>query len=168
MVKKIEPFLKKTDLILNIGSGTCNLDEILLNKGYHLTSLDIQNLSFVDNIKPIIYDGNQIPFNNNKFYKSLILTVLHHTPNPEKILKEAKRVSKEIIVIEDIYTHFLHKYLTYFFDSLFNLEFVGHPHLNKTDQQWKNTFKKLNLKLVKTSYIRSFIVFKHATYYLKK
>lgn len=58
--------------------------------------------------------------------------------------------------------------MTYFFDSLLNLEFVGHPHSNKSDKQWKKTFENLDLKLVDIKYNYSFLVFKHATYYLEK
>ena len=168
MVNKIKLFIKLNDSILDIGSGTCNICEVLLNKGYNLTPLDIQDLSFVNNIKPIIYDGTKIPFKDNEFDKSLILTVLHHTPEPEKILNEAKRVSKRIIVTEDIYSNKIHKYLTYFFDSLLNLEFTGHPHTNKSNKEWKKTFEKLGLKLLAAKYSTSFIVFRHATYYLEK
>ena len=168
MIKKIQSFLDKKDLILDIGSGTCNVCEILSNEGFKITPLDVQDLSFVNNMKPVIYDGNNIPFNDDKFDKSLILTVLHHTPEPEKILQEAKRVSKRVICIEDIYINWLHKYVTYFFDSLLNLEFAGHPHNNKNDEQWKKTFEKLGLKLIDVKYNYSFFVFKHATYYLEK
>ena len=168
MINKIQAHLKKDDLIVDIGSGTCNICEILLNKGYNIAPLDVQNLSFVNNLKPVIYDGNKIPFNDDQFNKSLILTVLHHTSEPEKILREAKRVSKRIIIIEDIYTNWFHKYVTYFFDSLLNLEFVGHPHTNKNDEQWKKTFEKLGLKLIDAKYNYSLLVFKHATYYLEK
>ncbi|KKR78393.1 MAG: Methyltransferase type 11 [Candidatus Nomurabacteria bacterium GW2011_GWA2_40_9] len=168
MINKIKPFLDKNDAILDIGSGTCNVCQILFENHYKISPLDVQDLSFVNNIKPVIYDGVKIPYDNNKFDKVLILTVLHHTPNPENVLKEAKRVSKRIIIIEDIYSNWLHKYITYFFDSLLNLEFIGHPHTNKNDKQWKKTFKKLGLKLIDTKYDHSFLVFKHATYYLEK
>ena len=169
MVSRIIPFLDKNDTILDIGSGSCNVCEILLKDGYQVTPLDVRNLSFVNNMKPVLYDGENIPFEDNKFDKALILTVLHHTPDPEKILSEARRVSsKGIIIIEDVYSNWLHKYVTYFFDSLLNLEFIGHPHTNKNDEEWKKTFEKLGLKLVDVKYNHSFLVFKHATYYLEK
>lgn len=168
MINKIKPFLNKNDAILDIGSGTCNVCEILFENRYKITPMDVQDLSFVNNIRPLIYNGNKIPYGDNQFDKTLILTVLHHTPSPENILKEAKRVSKKIIIIEDIYSNWLHKYITYFFDSLLNLEFIGHPHTNKSDKQWKKTFAKLGLKLIDAKYNRSFLVFKLATYYLEK
>ncbi len=168
MINEIQPYLKKKDLILDIGSGSCNVCENLLNRGYKINPIDVEDLSFVDNLKAVIYDGEKIPFNDNNFDKALILTVLHHTTEPEKILKEAKRVSKKIIIIEDIYDNWFHQYLTYFFDSLLNLEFSGHPHTNKNDEQWKQTFKKLGLKIIAVKYNYLFVVFKQATYYVEK
>lgn len=168
LVERIQPYQKSNDLILDIGAGSCNICEIFLNKGYDVIPLDVQNLSTVKNLQPVIYDGVKIPFNDNKFDKSLILTVLHHTREPESILREAKRVSKKIIIIEDVYDNWLQKYLTYFFDSLLNLEFIGHPRSNKSDEQWKKTFEKLGLKLIDVKYNYSFLGLRHATYYLEK
>lgn len=167
MMKLIEPFLEKGETILDIGAGTCNISELLLQKNYAVTPLDVKNLSAVDHIKPIIYDGKTIPFGDDSFDAALILTVLHHTLKPEEILMEARRVSKKIIVIEDIYSSWLHKQATYFFDSLLNLEFIGHPHSNKTDLQWRAAFQKLGLKLKGVRYSHYF-VFQHAVYYLQK
>ncbi|MBI4114210.1 MAG: class I SAM-dependent methyltransferase [Candidatus Niyogibacteria bacterium] len=169
LISRMKPFLNKEERMLDIGPGTCNIYELLLEEGYdNITPLDIQDVSFVDGIKPILYDGHKIPFHDNAFDLALIITVLHHTPSPEKIIEEATRVSKKIIIIEDIYTNMLHKYVTYFFDSLINLEFFGHPHTNKNDRQWREVFHTFGLKIVESRYDRSLIVFKHATYYLEK
>ncbi|NMB56522.1 class I SAM-dependent methyltransferase [Candidatus Beckwithbacteria bacterium] len=168
LLKKIEPFLKEGDKILDIGAGTCSLCEDLEKKDYQVFPLDVQNLSLIDHINPLIYNGDKIPYENDEFNKALILTVLHHTKDPEKIIKEAKRVAKEIIIIEDVYSNPLHQYITYFFDSLLNFEFFNHPHSNKNNREWQETFEKLGLKLLDTQYHRSFFVFKHATYYLQK
>ncbi|PIQ91830.1 MAG: SAM-dependent methyltransferase [Parcubacteria group bacterium CG11_big_fil_rev_8_21_14_0_20_39_14] len=157
MVGQIERYLNKKDKILDIGAGTCNICEILIKNRFNVIPLDVKNLSFVDGIKPIIYDGDKIPFENDEFDVSLILFVLHHIPNSE-ILLEAKRVSKKIIIIEEIYTNIFNKYLTYFIDSLLNLEFIGHPHTNKTDKEWKLLFGQLGLKLTDAKYSRTFLV----------
>ncbi|KKR07715.1 MAG: Methyltransferase type 11 [Parcubacteria group bacterium GW2011_GWC2_39_14] len=168
LIGRIKPLLNKSDNILDIGAGTCNVYELLLNGGYKVTALDIQNLSFVDKLTPTIYDGKKMPYDDNTFDKSIILTVLHHTSEPEKILQEAKRVSKKIVIIEDIYSNWFEKYATYFFDSLLNFEFVGHPYTNKSDEEWKEIFTKLGLKLIESKRKRSLLVFSHATYYLEK
>lgn len=114
LVRQFEKHLDKNNTILDIGSGLCTVCEVLRKKGYKINPLDTQDLSFVDGINPLIYNGDKIPFKNNTFDVSLLLTVLHHTPYPEAILKEAKRVSKKMIVIEDIHHNIVHKYLTYF------------------------------------------------------
>jgi ubiquinone/menaquinone biosynthesis C-methylase UbiE len=166
-IRRIQSFIGNSDVMLDIGSGTCNISEILSNKGHVITPLDVKDLSFVDNLKPVLYDGKHFPFQDDVFDTSLIITVLHHTPEPELILQEAGRVSRRIILVEDIYSNWFHKYLTYFFDSLMNLEFFSHPHSNKSDFEWKKTFNSLGLKLVSAKYSRC-LVFRHAVYFLEK
>ena len=167
-IKKIKPYLNKKDKILDIGAGSCIVSEILRREGYDITPIDVNNLSFAKNIKPIIYNGNKIPFKTDEFNVSLILTVLHHTPFPEKILEEAKRISKVIFIIEDIYTNTFNKHMAYFFDNLLNLEFFGCPHTNKTDKEWKGIFSKTGLNLLDAEYYESPLRIKRAVYYLKK
>lgn len=167
-IKKVKPYLNKKDKILDIGAGSCIISEILRKEGYDITPIDVNNLSFAESVEPIIYDGNKIPFKADEFNVSLILTVLHHTPFPEKILEEAKRVSGSIIVIEDIYTNIFNKYIAYFFDSLLNLEFFGCTHTNKTDKEWKGTFNKIGLKLLDAKYYKSPFRIKRVICYLKK
>lgn len=166
--KRISKYISKSEKILDIGAGACNLEELLKDKIYDITPIDIQDLSFVDDIKPIIYNGSKIPFKNDSFDTSLILTVLHHTSNPDLILKEARRVSQKIIVMEDIYNNPLQKALTFVMDNISNLEFGGNPHSNRSDKEWKKTFKELNLELVEVRYDSFWLFFQSATYVLKR
>ena len=168
VVSKISKYLKNGDSVLDIGAGTCNICEILNKKKFNATPLDIKNLSLVDKIKPVIYNGEIIPFNNDNFDISLILFVLHHTDEPEKIILEAMRVSKRIIIAEDIYTNIFNKYLTYTADCFLNQEFINHPHSNKSDAEWKSLFKKFGLELKETQYKNWHFGIKHAIYYLQK
>ena len=169
---RIFKYQDKADTLLNklfaldeqAGAEVC---EILKERGHSVTPLDVKNLSCCDNIEPILYDGKKIPFKDNKFDVALIITVLHHTPNPAEIIKEAKRVCKRIIIVEDINENKFRKYLTNFLDSLYNLEFIGHPHSNKTDQEWKALFKKLELKIKDMEYIKPIPVFRNVVYHLE-
>lgn len=166
-VEKIKPYLSKKDKILDIGAGSCIITEILKKEGHDITPIDVKNLSFAKNIEPIIYD-EKMPFNADDFGVSLILTVLHHTPYPENILEEAKRVSKKIIIIEDIYTNTFNKHIAYFFDSLLNLEFFRCSRTNKTDKEWKGIFNKMGFNLVDCKYYRSPFLVERAIYCLEK
>lgn len=168
-VKRIQPYLDPRNKILDIGSGTCNVAEVILKKGYNeLTLLDVADRSFVPQLKAVIYDGRHMPFDNDHFDVALMLTILHHTESPESIIEEALRVSSRLVIIEDIYDNVFHKYVTFFFDSLLNLEFFGHPHTNKSDQSWRQTFENMGLKVVDAKYQYSHIFFKHVTYHLEK
>jgi len=166
VIQTIQRHLREGDKILDVGAGTCNIAEILCEHGHHVTALDVKDQSRVPGIRPVIYDGCSIPFPDGSFDAALLVTILHHTPNPERIITEAKRVAKRLIIVEDIYSNTPHKYVTYFMDSLFNYEFLGHPHSNKDDAGWRALFDELNLKLLDTHYNSSCLVFKHGYYFL--
>ncbi|MEK7510333.1 MAG: methyltransferase domain-containing protein [Patescibacteria group bacterium] len=164
----IEPYLKESDRILDIGAGSCAIAEVLRNKKFSVTPLDIENLSLVSDIKPLLYDGKVLPFQNNAFDVSLLISTLHHLPKPEEIVLEARRISRTIIIVEDIFDNRMEEYITYFFDSLLNQEFKGHPHSNKTDSGWRSLFKQLDLTLRDAQYKKWFFVMRHSFYYLEK
>ncbi len=164
----VSPYLKKNELILDIGPASCTVTEALIDQGLRVFPLDVENFSIVDTVLPTLYDGDKMPFKNDQFDTSLILFVLHHTPDPAKVLAEAKRVSKKIIILEDIVTSPAHKSLTAALDSLINLEFYDQPHTNKSDQEWRAVFENLGLKLLAQEYMSSTIIMRHALYFLEK
>ena len=168
LVRRIEGCLSTADAVLDIGSGTCNVCEILRAQGFDVVPVDVRNLSFVDSITPVLYDGKTLPFADDRFDVGLLITVLHHTPDPEAVVREAARVCWRLVIIEDIFKNRPHKYLTFFMDSLLNLEFAGHPHTNKSDAQWREAFDRLSLVVADAKYQQSFGVFTHATYLLER
>ncbi|MGH8710036.1 MAG: class I SAM-dependent methyltransferase [Burkholderiales bacterium] len=167
-LERIADYLQKSDKLLDVGCGPGSVCLLLKNLGHDVTPLDVQDLSFTDEIKPLIYDGKIMPFTDDTFDVALLLTVLHHMPDPGAVFAEAKRVAKKIIVIEDIYCNRVQQYLTYFVDSLVNLEFFGHPHSNKSDAEWKILFAELGLKLKESKSARFLLLFRQATYYLER
>lgn len=164
----VSPHLKKDELILDIGPASCTVTEALIDQGLRVFPLDVENFSIVDTVLPTLYDGDRMPFKDNQFDTSLILFVLHHTPDPAKVLAEAKRVSKKIIILEDIVTSPAHKSLTAALDSLMNLEFYDQPHTNKSDEEWRAVFGNLGLKLLTQEYMSSTLIMRHALYFLEK
>lgn len=167
LFRKIKVFLKNGDKIIDIGAGSCQIANLLIKAGYQATALDIKDFSVFEKLKPTIYDGRKIPFKDKNFDVSLLITTLHHVKDPEFLLKEAARVSKRLVIIEDIYCGNLQKFLTFLMDSLVNLEFFGHPHSNKDDAGWKESFRELDLKLVSTSYEPFWKFFQSGVYYLE-
>lgn len=168
LTNMVSPYLKKEDLILDIGPASCTVTEALIQQGLIVFALDVENFSIVDTILPTLYDGYRMPFKDNQFDTSLILFVLHHTPDPIKVLAEIKRVSRKILILEDIVTSPTHKSITAALDSLMNLEFYDQPHTNKSDKEWRSIFSNLSLKVLAQEYKSSAVVMRHALYFLEK
>ena len=168
LARTVSPYLNKDELILDIGPASCTVTEALLKQGLKVFPADIENFSIVDTVLPTLYDGHKLPFKDNQFGTSLILFVLHHTPDPAEILIEAIRVSRRILVFEDIVTSPAHRSLTAALDSLMNLEFYDQPHTNKSDEEWQSTFSQLGLKILGREYKSSAMIMRHALYFLEK
>ncbi len=160
--------LSNHDRVLDIGAGACDVTALFLRNGFHVTPLDVKNLSCVDELEPVLFDGARIPFDDDAYDTALLLNVLHHTADPDATLREARRVARRIVIHEDIYRSRLQRHATYLMDSITNLEFVGHPHTNRDDAGWKATFDRLAMTLVATHYKTFWGLFANATYVVER
>ena len=152
--------------VLDIGTGNGSLAYALSQNGLQVTSVDIVDKSRFKETVPMIFDGAALPFENNSFDTVLIITVLHHTKNQMELVKEAKRVGREVIIMEDVYTNSIQKYLTFLFDSLINLEFWGHPHTNRSKTEWEELFEQIGLRKTATANMKTLGVFHQVIYKL--
>jgi len=152
---------------IEIGSGPGSVLDVMREQDYEVDGLDIRDSSFRQDLRPILYDGESMPFAIEAYHTALLPTILHHTPDPEHIIKEAARISRRLIIIEDVYENRFMEWLTKRFDSLMNLEFKGHPHSNRTDQEWQDTFRRLGLSIKYKSVNRIAGIFKQAIYVLE-
>ena len=162
--------IKPEDKILDIGCGNGGVVRMLRDQGYsNVKTIDVVNLSYFDEVTPVIYNGEDIPFNDNSFDAVQILTVLHHAANPKRVVEEAKRVSSsKLIIMEDVYDNKFMEVMTKFMDSFVNFEFKGHVHQNKTEQEWEELFEELGLRITHKAYYRPLGVFKQVVYELEK
>lgn len=165
MVKRVETALRPGDRVLDVGAGTCLFVELLRARGCDVTPLDVVDCSAVPAIAPLLYDGRKIPAADDAYDVALIAFVLHHTPDPDAVLREAARVARRLIVMEDLLDGRLHGAFTKIWDSVLNLEFFGHPHSNRSDEGWRSTFAALGLAVEKTDRYRS-MGFRHGVYCL--
>ncbi len=169
LVELIGPFLEKKAKIMDLGCGSGEVSKKLLELGYLVTSVDVVNKVKVEGVKVLVYDGEKLPFGDKEFDKVLLITVLHHVDKYGELLREVARVSKEIIIVEDIYESWWDRINIWFWDSALNLEFFGHPHHNQSDLGWKKTFEELGfiLKGEKAGRIREIgYEFKQKAYWL--
>lgn len=146
-VRLFEDKIRKGEKILDLGAGSGQIAQILHDNGVKVTLVDIQDYNQT-NLPLILYNGQKLPFKDNSFDWAILISVLHHCENPTLVLREAKRVSQKIILIEDIYSNWWNKLFLEFNDWLFNLPFGREMGKNfKTDLDWKRIFQKLGLKL---------------------
>ncbi len=167
ILRWIRPCLARGERILDVGAGTGNVTELLRRAGWDVTPLDIEDLTFAPGVEPVLYDGGTMPYPDGAFDVALVSTVLHHVPDAESLLRETARVARRLVVVEDIVDGRAHRLATYAVDSLLTLEFAGHPHANRSDAAWRETFERLGLSVQSADYRSSLLVLRHARYCLR-
>jgi len=172
VVSRIKPYIKKGIKLIDIGSGSGDVASLLQSQGFEVTPVDVADFHGPRMIKTTIYDGKTLPFKDKSFDTALLLMVMHHTPNPEIVFKEASRVAKEVIVIETSYTTKLNRYFTIISDAIGNLRLEIFWNSYKNNLDWSKYFKSEGYAVTDTHqyWDRNFglIPFLHILYYLRQ
>jgi len=167
-VIRITDFLNKDGKILDLGCGNCYVANKLIEKAYDITPVDIRDLSVVENITPIIFNGKKLPFANNTFETVLLLTVLHHSEDPIELISESKRVAKYVVIIEDTYKNNIQKFAVQFVDLIVNFGHSKMTYQNKKEEQWESIFNDIDLELLSKRRKSVLLFFQQTTYHLGK
>ena len=147
-VDRFKTCLPAASRVLDIGGGWGFYSAPLERRGHHLTVLDVVKPA-LQKAPVIVYKGGRFPFPDKSFDVSLLVTMLHHVPEPEAVIREAGRVTRRfLIVIEDLYHHALGRFWTVLRDRLYNFEFFGHPCQFRKKEEWVALFGKLGYALV--------------------
>jgi SAM-dependent methyltransferase len=163
------PLLDGGGPLLDIGSGTCNLAEVLGERGLRVTPLDVADYSFVDGLRPLLYPGGRLPFADDAFGVALLGAVLHHVPNPGILVDEARRVAPRVVVMEDLHRGPVHRVACSVVDSLLSLEFDFPSHGYRREAAWRRLFEQAGLQVVETRRWRSMGgLFRHVAFQLER
>jgi ubiquinone/menaquinone biosynthesis C-methylase UbiE len=166
--KNLAEYIPAGSRVLDVGAGNCAVATRLQALGFDVTPVDVADHSIYKDVVPLISDGRTLPFADDSFDVALYATVLHHTADPEAMLREGRRVAGRIVIVEDVHRSAAQKWATYAMDSVMNLEFFGHPHANKTDAQWRAAFSRLGLRVAKSHEHPFWCFFRSATYLLER
>lgn len=131
---------------------------MLRGRGISVTGVDVKDYNAT--LDPVtIYDGRRLPFADGSFDAVIINSVLHHCDDPEGVLREAVRVSRNRLqVLEDIFSNPLGLQFLKFNDWLTNVPFGNAcPFYFRTDAGWKDTWKRFGLELVAERSMRSLL-----------
>ena len=122
-----QDFIKKGSKILDWGCGTAIVGKTFQDFFQaELFGVDVQDVRTVK-IPFKITDGKSLSFPENSFDVVLINYVLHHSEDPVSVLKEAKRVARDKIVIyEDLPEDILSKLICQLHGISFD-NFFGNP-----------------------------------------
>jgi len=151
MCRECKGFIPKGCRILDLGSGSGIVAKTLANSFESLlVGVDIEDRRIV-NIPFKIIDGKNLPFRDNEFDICFISYVLHHADDPEGLLKEAARVTKDkILVYEDLAEGKLSNFICKIHSRSFNYFFQKNDEKGKflDAKNWKEIFGESGLKLI--------------------
>jgi SAM-dependent methyltransferase len=117
---RITPYL--SGKILKVGNGLGYLTTFFQQAGFNIVTLDVSEASAALNRgNALLYDGEVFPFKDHTFDCVVFAFVLHHTPNPFTLIREAHRVGARIIVLEETYGSLLSKVDLVYRDFYVNL-----------------------------------------------
>ena len=116
--------------------------EPLTKRGHEHLVLDVLQPGY-QKAPVVLYEGAKIPFPDQSFDVTILVTMLHHVSDPRALFEEVRRVTrKRVIVVEDLYHHALGRFWTICRDRLLNMEFMDHPHQFRKHEAWLGFFKE--------------------------
>lgn len=136
--------------VLDVGCGDGLLAKQLSDGKSRITIQGIDVVVRPETYVPVAaFDGVRIPFDDRSIDVVMFVDVLHHTEHPLTLLKEAKRVAREAILIKD---HLRKGILAQ--GTLRFMDWVGNAHHGVmlpynywSESEWHNAFHSLNLTI---------------------
>ena len=100
---RLAPHLPRHGPILDIGSGTGHNAEALRDAtALQVVQTDVVDMHVVGE-PPVPFDGRRLPFAGERFTAALLCYVLQYPDDPVRLLREAARVSRRVILVQSPY-----------------------------------------------------------------
>lgn len=134
--------------VLDVGSGDGLLAETVLRTRPDVRFRGVDVLVRPQARIPVTpFDGTRLPFPAESFDVVLFADVLHHTSHAEALLRDARAVARQAVIIKD---HCADGFLAWptlrFMDHVGNARFgVALPHLYRRWKEWQALFGRLEM-----------------------
>jgi len=135
--------------ILDVGCGDGLISALLQSNRPDLRVRGIDVLARSRTHIPVdIFDGTHIPFDDQSFDVVLLSDVLHHTDDPALLMREARRVAGQYVLIKDHNRNGLGAGVRIrFMDWVGNARFaVTLPYNYWTEMQWRASWREIGLR----------------------
>lgn len=146
----LAPLIPENARVLDVGSGDGRLAGALARLRPDITIRGIDVLPRDQAaISTEIFDGRTIPFPDASFEAVLFIDVLHHTEDPEGLLREAARTAREFILVKDHRAdHPFAAATLRFMDRTGNARHgVALPYNYWRTETWRKTFDAIGLEV---------------------
>lgn len=147
---RLAELLPQDGSVLDVGCGDGRLARAVLERrrALDVTGIDVSVRANAE-IPVSSFDGVEIPFPAGSFDVIMLIDVLHHTTDPERLLLEAKRVAKRWVIVKD---HLCES--TFDASVLWLMDWIGNarhgvrlPHSYWPRRRWLETFSVLDMPI---------------------
>jgi SAM-dependent methyltransferase len=147
---RLAPLFSRDAHVLDVGCGDGLLSQALGEARSDIRLEGVDVMAREGAAIPIrAFDGSTLPFEDRSFDAVLFVDVLHHTADPDVLLREACRVTRQVIVIKDHTRNGLLAGAT-----LRLMDWVGNAHHGvalpynyRTRQEWMDTLERVGLRI---------------------
>ncbi len=102
LAERIAPHVPETGSVLDLGCGDGQIGAgvLALRPGLSIRGADVL-VRPKTHIPVDAFDGTTLPYGDRAFDAVMIVDVLHHTDDPVRVLREAGRVCRGVVVLKD-------------------------------------------------------------------
>jgi len=150
LAKSLSSLLPPQATVLDVGCGDGSIDALILEQRPDVSIRGIDVLQRPDTkISVDRFDGEHLPSADSSFDVVCFIDVLHHTNNPETLLREARRVARKVVLLKDHTMDGIFAYHTLrFMDWVGNAHHrVALPYNYWPENKWKVAFDEIGLQI---------------------
>lgn len=149
--RHLAELLPREASVLDVGSGDGLLARRVMELRPDLVIRGVDVMARPESHIPVeLFDGVKLPFADREFDAVMMVDVLHHAAEQERLLEEMARVSNNVVLIKD---HVVRGALAW--RTLAFMDWVGNarhgvslPYSYWSEDQWSRAYERLKLRVV--------------------